>query len=178
MILEIIFRTFEYFQVLASEGYCSPFIGFIKTGTCHVLRKVDAVNLANDKKKIVKEVIISSLKQDDSFGEISVVQNEPMRFSIMTATECKLGIITYEKATRKKSSLLNSQRIFFMSASFKVIDETTRRLLAYTNEADFFKLTQDDIHKTFIMQESKNEWVNFKASVVDQVLDKYACRRF
>jgi CRP-like cAMP-binding protein len=66
-----------------------------------VLRKVDAVNPINDKKKIVKEVIIGKLKEGDSFGEVSAVQNDPMRFSIVTETECKLGIITYEKVASK-----------------------------------------------------------------------------
>jgi hypothetical protein len=66
-----------------------------------VLRKVDAVNPINDKKKIVKEVIIGKLKDGNSFGEVSVAQRDPMRFSIVTETECKLGIITHDKISRK-----------------------------------------------------------------------------
>ena len=31
--------------VLVSEGFRAPFIGFIKSGTCHVLRQVEIKNM-------------------------------------------------------------------------------------------------------------------------------------
>ncbi len=85
------------FKVLTSEGYRAPFIGFIESGSCHVLRKVDALSQSNHKRKQTKEVVIGKLKQGDSFGEVSVAQKDPMQYSIITETECKIGIIGHEK---------------------------------------------------------------------------------
>ena len=92
------------FIVLTSEGYRSPFIGFIQYGVCHVLRKVDVVKEpegGNAQKTDVKQVVIGKLTAGESFGEISVIQQEPMTCSIVTETECRLGIISFEKISSK-----------------------------------------------------------------------------
>ncbi|CAF4483701.1 unnamed protein product, partial [Rotaria magnacalcarata] len=40
----------EYPQntILASEGFRCPFIAYVKTGECHILRKVDVVKTAHN----------------------------------------------------------------------------------------------------------------------------------
>ena len=40
------------FSVLVSEGYKAPFIGFIKTGECHVLRQVEVLQPLPSGKKV------------------------------------------------------------------------------------------------------------------------------
>jgi CRP-like cAMP-binding protein len=93
-------RTFQASTVLASEGYRCPFIGFIAQGSCHVLRKVD-VPRYNPKLKVVekhmKQVVIGKLKENESFGEISVALKEPMTCSIVTETVCKIGTIQFDQ---------------------------------------------------------------------------------
>ena len=89
--------------VLTTEGYRSPFMGFIQKGTCHVLRKVDVIRKDENGKptKRMKQVVIGKIKENDSFGEVSVILKEPMTCSIVTETECRIGIIQYEKIYSK-----------------------------------------------------------------------------
>lgn len=49
------------------------------------------------KEKRMKQVVIGKLKENDSFGEVSVTMKEPMTCSIVTETPCKLGVIPYDK---------------------------------------------------------------------------------
>jgi CRP-like cAMP-binding protein len=74
-------------------------MGFIQKGVCHVLRKVDVLRKNEDGKDIpqMKQVVIGKLKENESFGELSVILKEPMTCSIVTETECKIGVIQYEK---------------------------------------------------------------------------------
>ena len=68
-------------QVISSEGYRCPFIGFISSGSCHVLRKVDVPHFNYKLKTVEKrmrQVVIGKLKENESFGEISVALKEPM----------------------------------------------------------------------------------------------------
>jgi hypothetical protein len=39
--------------VLASEGFRCPFIAYMKTGECHILRKVDVVKTAQNGAKVI-----------------------------------------------------------------------------------------------------------------------------
>ncbi len=91
--------------VLTSEGYKSPFIGFIIKGECHVLRKVD-VPFPNHKtgkvEKRMKQVVVGKLAEGDSFGEVSVSLKEPMTCSIVTEQMCRMGIIPFDKISREK----------------------------------------------------------------------------
>jgi CRP-like cAMP-binding protein len=91
---------------LTSEGYRSPFIGFISSGDCHVLRKVDVPHIYKKtgvKEKRMKQVVIGKLRPEESFGEISVVLKEPMSCTIVTENECRIGIIPCEKIKSKKN---------------------------------------------------------------------------
>lgn len=85
---------------MTSEGYRCPFIGFIVQGECHVLRKVD-VPYVNKKtgnvEKRMKQVVIGKLKQNESFGEVSVALKEPMTCTIVSETPCQIGIIHCDK---------------------------------------------------------------------------------
>ncbi len=76
-------------------------MGFIKEGSCHVLRKVDVVRKSKKKNesdsKELKQVVVGKLGAGESFGEVSIVQKEPMTCSIVTETQCKIGIIHFEK---------------------------------------------------------------------------------
>ena len=74
-------------------------MGFIQKGVCHVLRKVDVLRKNEDGKDVpqMKQVVIGKLREKESFGELSVILKEPMTCSIVTETECRIGVIQYEK---------------------------------------------------------------------------------
>ena len=55
----------------------------------------------------------------------------------------------------------------------KGLDDITRRLLVHANKRNFAELTQENLHKQFIDQELKKEWVEFKNSIVKDIVDKY-----
>jgi hypothetical protein len=55
----------------------------------------------------------------------------------------------------------------------KGLDEITRRLLINTNARNFSHFTEEEIHKLFIDQELKKEWVEYKNLVLKNVIDKY-----
>ena len=141
---------------MASEGYRSPFIGFVLKGGCHVLRKVD-IKVYNKKVKQdvkkMKQVVIGKIQEGDSFGEKSVAMNEQMHCTIVTETKCNVGVILYDRITE--------------------LDNITVRLLLQTDNSSFSNLNQDELHKKFIDQEKKKEWKEFKNSVVNNVVHKY-----
>ncbi|XP_038070089.1 cyclic nucleotide-binding domain-containing protein 1-like [Patiria miniata] len=144
--------------VLVSEGYLCPFIGFLKSGDCHVLRQVEVIHtLPNgNQEKRQKQVVMGKLQEAESFGEISVLDGQAITCSIVTASDIKLGIITPERLTE--------------------LDETTKVLLRQSNERLYGNLTQDDIHEEYIDQEMKREWNQFKHGVVVDVINTKGIR--
>ena len=46
----IFINVFFYLLVLVSEGYKAPYIGFIKSGECHVLRQVEVMKTKHGQK--------------------------------------------------------------------------------------------------------------------------------
>ncbi|CAF4294907.1 unnamed protein product, partial [Adineta steineri] len=66
--------------IIASEGFRCPFIGYLKIGECHVLRKVDVVKLEQNgtKSRQLRQVVMGKITAPDSFGEISVISQEAM----------------------------------------------------------------------------------------------------
>lgn len=68
-----------------------------------MLRKVDVEHSSEDGKeeKKMKQVVVGKLNEGQSFGEVSVVQKDPMTYSIVTETECRIGVIHFEKIYSK-----------------------------------------------------------------------------
>ena len=54
----------------------------------------------------MKQVVVGKLKPSESFGEISVIMKEPMTCSIVTETECKIGLIPCDQLHSKQKILL------------------------------------------------------------------------
>jgi len=144
--------------VLVSEGYKSPFIGFIRSGECHVLRQVDVMQtLKNGKKEQrTKQVVMGRLGPYDSFAEISLLLEEPITCSIVTASDVELGVVRPEKLA--------------------TLDEVTRQLFRQSNKRTFGDLTKEDIQSEYLQQELKREWNEFKHSQVLEVINAYGVR--
>ncbi|CAL1539399.1 unnamed protein product [Lymnaea stagnalis] len=144
--------------VLVSEGYKSPFIGLIRSGECHVLRQVEVFNtLKNGKKEQkTKQVVMGKLVPFNSFAEISVLLDEPMTCSVVTATQAQLGIIRPEK--------------------LQTLDDVTRQLLRQSNTRTFGHLTKEEIQNEYLEQELKREWNEFKHGQVLDVINARGIR--
>ncbi|XP_033126095.1 cyclic nucleotide-binding domain-containing protein 1-like isoform X2 [Anneissia japonica] len=144
--------------VLVSEGFMCPFIGFIKSGECHVLRQVEVNHkLRNGKEeKRLKQVVMGKLTTSQSFGEISVLEAEAITCSIVTATDVTLGVITPERITE--------------------LDETTQSLLLQSNERTFGNLSKEEIYTEYVDQELQREWNQFKHGVVVNVINSTGIR--
>ncbi|KAK7114445.1 cyclic nucleotide-binding domain-containing protein 1-like [Littorina saxatilis] len=144
--------------VIVSEGYKAPFIGFIKSGECHVLRQVDVLHTLRHggKEKKTKQVVMGKLGMSDSFAEISLLQEEPITCSIVTATDMELGVIRPERLHE--------------------LDEVTVQLFKQSNTPTFGELTKDDIQNEYMQQEQKRAWNEFKHSVVVDVINAQGIR--
>ncbi|XP_046366991.1 cyclic nucleotide-binding domain-containing protein 1-like [Haliotis rufescens] len=150
--------TYPPNTVVVSEGYKSPFIGFIKSGECHVLRQVEVLHTLHNgqKERKTKQVVMGRLKPSDSFAELSVLLDEPITCSIVTATDIELGIIKPER--------------------IEELDEVTIQLFKQSNTRTFGDLTKEDIQEEYIQQELKREWNEFKHSVVVDVINSRGIR--
>ncbi|CAF0954931.1 unnamed protein product [Adineta steineri] len=145
--------------IIASEGFRCPFIGYLKIGECHVLRKVDVVKLEQNgtKSRQLRQVVMGKITAPDSFGEISVISQEAMTCTIVTSTYCWLGIIRPEKILE--------------------LPDVTRKLMLQTTQRTFGHLTQDDIRREYVSQETRKEWTDFKNDIVHRVISKKKHRR-
>nr|XP_006812143.1 PREDICTED: uncharacterized protein LOC102802841 [Saccoglossus kowalevskii] len=113
--------------------------------------------LANGQEvKRKKQVVMGRMKKSQSFGEISVLQNEAITCSIVTASNIEIGVITPDRIIE--------------------LDDTTRSLLVQSNEPTFGKLTNQDIHDEYVDQELKREWNQFKHGVVIDVINSKGIR--
>ncbi len=119
-----------------------------------MLRKVDVPHInkkTGQKEKRMKQVVVGKLKEKDSFGEISVIMKEPMTCSIVTEKECLVGVILCDR--------------------LKELDPMTMRLLLQTNRT-FADISDKQIFETYIEQQKKKEWKQFKSLVVKNVFEK------
>ncbi|CAG5131577.1 unnamed protein product [Candidula unifasciata] len=135
--------------VLVSEGNKSPFIGFIQSGKCALLRKL-LVRRNSQTGQTEKQVVMGELGQHDSFAEISCLLDESVSCSIVTTTHVRLGIIQPEKA--------------------KGLDEVTRQLMVQSSSRNMEHLTMEDIQNEYLQQEQRRKWNAFKQEQVLKVV--------
>lgn len=138
--------------IIASEGYKAPYIAFIKSGECHVLRQVDVMTEKNGKReKRTKQVVMGKLNDSESFAELSILLDEPITCSIVSATNVQLGVIKPER--------------------IEELDEVTIQLFQQSNVRTFGDLSKENIQDEYMHQELKREWNEFKHSVVVDVIN-------
>ncbi|KAI0212923.1 Cyclic nucleotide-binding domain-containing protein 1 [Lamellibrachia satsuma] len=154
----ITLNTFPPNTILVSESFTAPYIGIIKSGECRVLRQVEVMRpLPNGTmEKVDKQVVMGKLEATHSFGEVSIILDEPVTCSIVTATNVDVAVIEPHK--------------------LKELDEVTLQLLLQSSERTFGKITQEDIHNEYINQEMKREWNEFKHNVVVDVINSRGIR--
>ncbi|XP_074644693.1 cyclic nucleotide-binding domain-containing protein 1-like [Tubulanus polymorphus] len=149
----ITWKTFPANTVIVTEGFKAPFLGYIKSGMCHVLRQAETIHtLRNGKKeRRTKQVVMGNLGPSESFGEISVLNDEPITCSIVTAKSTVIGVI--------------------FPARLSELNDITRQLLLQSSQKTFGQVTQEEIHDEYMKQELKREWNEFKHSIVVDVIN-------
>lgn len=145
-------------SLLVSEKYKAPYIGFIKSGVCHVLKQVEVMHTHpnGQREKKTKQVVVGKLKESQSFSELSVLLDEPIDCTILTDKNVELGIIRKERITE--------------------LDDDTKKLFQQSAEPTFGNLKKSDIQEEYINQKLKSEWSQFKRGVVMDVINSRGIR--
>ncbi|XP_030623458.1 cyclic nucleotide-binding domain-containing protein 1 [Chanos chanos] len=144
-------KSFPANQMLVREGKICPFVCYIGEGECNILKDGGALVRPLEKKgSRMKFVVMGKLGPMESFGEVSVLLNQPSPCSILTTTEVKGGIIEPE--------------------ALKELDSVTVSLTLQTAQPTCGKLSQEDINKEYTRQERQKEWEYMKKKVLADAL--------
>lgn len=145
-------KAFRPGEVLVNEGESCQVIGFISEGTCLLKRSIDVAKTHRDgtKARHQKQVTIGKLEPGDSFGECTVLRDQPIAYSIVTASNVQLGVISEH--------------------DFNEVDEVTKCLLSQCYEAIDNNMSEEELQKQYIEQQKQKEWIKFKRSVLRDVI--------
>ncbi|XP_016327424.1 LOW QUALITY PROTEIN: cyclic nucleotide-binding domain-containing protein 1-like [Sinocyclocheilus anshuiensis] len=137
-------RTFPANQVLVKEGKICPFVAFIGRGECNILQDVGSLTKPVDKKGCrIRFVMVGKLGPNkQSFGEVSILLNQPSPCTVITATEVHGGIIQPE--------------------CLKGLDSVTTSLILKTAQPMCGKLSKEEVMKEFLTQERMKKWEHEK----------------
>jgi hypothetical protein len=123
----------------------------------------------------------------DSFGEISVLQQEAM-VSAENKTS-SLSLIHDIPRHAQWSPLAPAVSVLFAQRKAQVsrkqgltlilgllytiaLPEVTRKLLLHTAQRTYAHLSQDDIRREYVNQETRKEWTDFKKDILHDVIFK------
>lgn len=56
------------------------------------------------------------------------------------------------------------------------LPDVVRKLILQTTQRTFGHLTQDDIHREYVSQETRKEWTDFKNDMVGHIMSKKTAR--
>ncbi|XP_061095049.1 cyclic nucleotide-binding domain-containing protein 1 [Conger conger] len=137
-------------HALVREGEVCPYVAYIRTGECHILRDIGGRGKTGRGKKGDRFVVVGTLRPGESFGEASVLLDLPSPFSVVTAMEVKMAVI--------------------LPGDLKGLDLVTQSLIEQTEEPAYGKLSQEQINKMYVAQERHKEWLHIKKRVVSDAL--------
>nr|XP_044636292.1 cyclic nucleotide-binding domain-containing protein 1 isoform X5 [Equus asinus] len=137
-------KKFPPGHVIVESGSIISFVAYINSGYCNVYRSiVGLVKLQSKRaKKVRKLVYMGQLKEEESFGEISVLLQLPVTCTIVTGKEVEMAII-------------EDKDIF-------ELDPVTKQLMLQTAQPTFGHLTDEDVKNEYLQEEKQKEWENFK----------------
>ncbi|CAM4723460.1 unnamed protein product [Leuciscus chuanchicus] len=137
-------KTFPANQVLVKEGKICPFVAFIGREECNIHQDVGSLRKTVDKKGCrIRFVLVGKLGPKQSFGEVSILLNQPSPCTVITATEVHGGIIQPE--------------------CLKGLDSvTTTSLILQTAQPMCGKLSEEEVMKEFLTQERMKKWEHEK----------------
>ncbi|XP_031222397.1 cyclic nucleotide-binding domain-containing protein 1 [Mastomys coucha] len=146
------FKVFPPGHVLVECGTVISFVGYINSGYCNIYRNiVGFVDLpANKVKKVKKLVYMGQLKEKESFGEISILLQEPFTCTIITGREVEMAVIE--------------------DKDIHALDPVTKELMIQTAKPTFEHLTEEDIKCKYIKTVQEKEWKYFKNKTIKRIL--------
>ncbi|XP_040848802.1 cyclic nucleotide-binding domain-containing protein 1 [Ochotona curzoniae] len=152
LVMLIKWKKFPPGHVIVESGDVISFVAFINSGYCNIYRSIiGLVKLQTNKvKKSPKLVYMGRLKEKESFGEISVLLQEPFPCTIITGKEVEMAII-------------EDKDIF-------ELDEVTKQLMLYTAKPTFGHLTEEDVKLKYMERELRKEWKQFKDKTLSNTL--------
>ncbi|XP_029779893.1 cyclic nucleotide-binding domain-containing protein 1-like isoform X2 [Suricata suricatta] len=88
-------KKFPPGHVIVESGKIITFVAYINSGYCNVYRNIIGLMKLQPKKvkKIQKLVCMGTLKEKESFGEISILLQVPFTCTIVTGEEVEMAII-------------------------------------------------------------------------------------
>ncbi|CAB1340800.1 unnamed protein product [Coregonus sp. 'balchen'] len=138
-------------HVLVKEGKVCHFVAYIREGECNILQDINSLmRTPQEKGSRIKFVVVGKLGPMESFGEVSILLDQPSPCSIVTATEVQVGIIQPD--------------------ALKGLDSVTSALMLQTAQPTYGKLSQEEINKEYIRQERHKEWDHIKKRVLSDAL--------
>ncbi|XP_063062956.1 cyclic nucleotide-binding domain-containing protein 1 isoform X2 [Engraulis encrasicolus] len=142
-------KTFPAHHVLVKEGRVCPFIAFIHKGECNILQDIGTV-MKLAKRGRINCVVVGQLGPLESFGEVSILTDQPSPCTVVTQTPVQAGIIAPDK--------------------LKELDSVTRSLMRQSAKPTCGKLTEEEISKQYVRQERQKEWEHVKKTVLSDSL--------
>ncbi|KAJ8389067.1 hypothetical protein AAFF_G00124640 [Aldrovandia affinis] len=139
-------------HALVRQGEVSPFVAYIRTGECNILQDVPGLvgKLHRKKGNRVRYVVVGTLGPRESFGEVSVLLDQPSPCSVVTATEVKMGVI--------------------LPDALKGLDSVSRALMLQTARPSHGERSQEQMNRMYVAQERQKEWVHIKKRVLSDAL--------
>eukprot|EP00112_Aurelia_sp_Birch-Aquarium-sp1_P026636 Seg959.1 transcript_id=Seg959.1/GoldUCD/mRNA.D3Y31 product="Cyclic nucleotide-binding domain-containing protein 1" protein_id=Seg959.1/GoldUCD/D3Y31 len=140
-------------EVLTSEGEMTSNIFFIKSGTCQQWKTLSVAFTYPDGKKVNKrkEVLTGTLGPGDSFGEKSVMFQQPIELCIIAETP--LVIATIDRH------------------DIEGLDSVTRDLFRQTCESFDSGTSEDIVKRNYIERQAEKEWQSIKDRIVQDALN-------
>ncbi|XP_050953845.1 cyclic nucleotide-binding domain-containing protein 1 [Labeo rohita] len=143
-------KTFPANQVLVKEGKICPFVAFIGRGECNILQDVGLLKPVDKKGCRIRFVMVGKLGPKQSFGEVSILLNQPSPCTVITATEVHGGIIQPE--------------------CLKGLDSVTTSLILQIAQPVCGKLSEEEVMKEFLTQERMKKWEHEKRKILSDAL--------
>ncbi|XP_036906132.1 cyclic nucleotide-binding domain-containing protein 1 [Sturnira hondurensis] len=95
LVLLVKWKRFPPGHVIVESGNIISFVAYINSGHCNIYRNIVGLLKLQSKKvkKIKKLVYMGQLKKQESFGEISVLLQEPFPCTVITGDEVEMAVI-------------------------------------------------------------------------------------
>ncbi|KAF6098946.1 cyclic nucleotide binding domain containing 1 [Phyllostomus discolor] len=152
LVLLVKWKRFPPGHVIVESGSIISFVAYINSGHCNIYRNiVGLVKLQSKKvKKIKKLVYMGQLKKQESFGEISVLLQDPFPCTVITGDEVEMAVI-------------EDKDLF-------ELDPVTQQLMLQTAKPTFGHLTDEDVRNEYLRKEQQKEWNDFKDKTMKDTL--------
>ncbi|KAL2085740.1 hypothetical protein ACEWY4_019060 [Coilia grayii] len=142
-------KNFPANHVLVKEGRVCALVAFIHKGECNILQDIGTV-MKLSKRGCINSVVVGQLGPFESFGEVSILTDQPSPCTVVTQTPVQAGVITPEK--------------------LQELDSITRSLMRQSAKPTCGKLSEEEISKQYMCQERQKEWEHVKKKVLSDSL--------